>query len=112
MGCFSVASISLIGLPPSNGFVSKWYLAMGGLQENRAIFVVILLVSAILTAGYLLPIVVTAFFPGEMERELVNKEPPLMMLVPIVVLTGITVVLGLFPNVVLHFVQDIAKSLI
>src|SRR6056297_21900 len=112
MGCFSVASISLIGLPPSNGFVSKWYLAMGGLQENRAIFVVILLVSAILTAGYLLPIVVTAFFPGEMERELVNKEPPLMMLVPIVVLTAITVALGLFPNVVLHFVQDIARSLI
>ena len=85
---------------------------MGGLQENRAIFVVILLLSALLTAGYLLPIVVAAFFPGEMDREIENKEPPLMMLIPIVVLTGITVALGLFPNVVLHFVQDIARSLI
>ncbi|MBK5251416.1 MAG: monovalent cation/H+ antiporter subunit D family protein [Peptostreptococcaceae bacterium] len=112
MGCFSIASISLIGIPPTNGFVSKWYLAMGGLQENRAIFVVILLVSAILTAAYLMPIVIMAFFPGEMDREFENKEPPLMMLIPIVALTGITVALGLFPNVVLHFIQDIARSLI
>jgi len=112
MGCFSIAAISLIGIPPTNGFVSKWFLAMGGLQENRAIFVVILLVSAILTAAYLMPIVITAFFPGEMGRELENKEPPLMMLVPVVMLTGISVALGLFPNFILHFIQDISKILI
>jgi len=112
MGCFSIAAISLIGIPPTNGFVSKWFLAMGGLQENRAIFVVILLVSAILTAAYLMPIVITAFFPGEMGRELENKEPPLMMLVPVVMLTVISVALGLFPNFILHFIQDISKILI
>ncbi|PLX29120.1 MAG: proton-conducting membrane transporter [Clostridiales bacterium] len=112
MGCFSIASISLIGIPPTNGFVSKWFLAMGGLQENRAIFVVILLVSAILTAAYLMPIVITAFFPGEMGKELENSEPPLMMLIPVVVLTGITVAFGLFPNFILHFIQGISRSLI
>ena len=112
MGCFSIASISLIGIPPTNSFVSKWFLAMGGLQENRAIFVVILLVSAILTAAYLMPIVITAFFPGEMGKELENSEPPLMMLIPVVVLTGITVAFGLFPNFILHFIQGISRSLI
>lgn len=112
MGCFSIAAVSLIGIPPTNGFVSKWYLALGGLQENRAIFVVILLLSALLTAGYLLPIVVTAFFPGKLDRELENKEPSWLMLSPIVVLTGIIVFLGLFPNTVLHLIQDIVKSLL
>ncbi len=61
MWCFGIASISLIGIPPSNGFVSKWYLALGGLGANKAIFAVLLMVSAFLTSMYLLPIIVTAF---------------------------------------------------
>lgn len=112
MGCFSVAAVSLIGIPPTNGFVSKWYLAIGGMRENRAIFVVILMVSALLTAGYLLPIVVTAFFPGDMGRELENKEPPWMMLTPMILLTGIIVFLGLFPNTVLFLIETIVHDLL
>ncbi|SKC88959.1 complex I subunit 5 family protein [Maledivibacter halophilus] len=111
MGCFTIASISLIGIPPTNGFVSKWFLALGGLDENKILFVVILLLSAILTAGYLLPIVITAFFPGHNEK-IIKKEPPLPMLIPIVILTVIIVVLGLFPNIVLHFIEDIVKGIV
>jgi multicomponent Na+:H+ antiporter subunit D len=111
MWCFAIASISLVGIPPTNGFVSKWYLALGGLGENKAIFVIILLLSALLTAGYLLPIIITAFFPGE-EKEVHKKEPPLRMLIPIVILTGIIVYLGLFPNVVLNFIQNIVKGVV
>lgn len=111
MWCFAISSISLIGIPPTNGFVSKWYLAIGGLSENKILFVVILLLSALLTAAYLLPIVITAFFPGE-EKEIVKKEPPLAMLAPIVVLTGIVITLGLFPNIVLHLIQGIVKGLV
>lgn len=111
MWCFAISSISLIGIPPTNGFVSKWYLALGGLKENKAIFVIILLLSALLTAGYLLPIVITAFFPGE-EKDIVKKEPPIAMLGPIVILTGIVVILGLFPNIVLNFIESIVKGVI
>ncbi|WP_432662075.1 monovalent cation/H+ antiporter subunit D family protein [Wukongibacter baidiensis] len=111
MWCFAISSISLIGIPPTNGFVSKWYLAIGGLSENKVLFVVILLLSALLTAGYLLPIVITAFFPGE-EKTIVKKEPPLPMLVPIITLTGIVIALGLFPNIVLHFIQEIVRGIV
>ncbi|RKD22277.1 hypothetical protein BET04_06360 [Caminicella sporogenes] len=111
MWCFTISSISLIGIPPTNGFVSKWYLALGGLGENKAVFVIILLLSALLTAGYLLPIVITAFFPGE-EKNIVKKEPDLSMLIPIVLLTIIVVFLGLFPNVVLHFIQSIVRNIV
>ncbi len=111
MWCFAISSISLIGIPPTNGFVSKWYLAIGGLSENKILFVVILLLSALLTAGYLLPIIITAFFPGE-EKKIVKKEPPLAMLVPIVTLTGIVIALGLFPNIVLHLIQGIVRGIV
>lgn len=111
MGCFTIASVSLIGIPPTNGFVSKWYLALGGLDENKVLFVVILLLSALLTTGYLLPIVITAFFPGHHEK-IEKKEPPLPMLIPIVILTGIVVALGLFPNIVLNFIEVIVKGIV
>lgn len=112
MMCFSIASISLIGIPPTNGFVSKWYLALGGLNENKIIFPIILLLSAFLTAAYLLPIVVTAFFQGEERKDESRKEPPLEMLLPIVILTGIVVFLGLFPNPVLHYIENLVSEII
>ncbi|MGE4284031.1 MAG: monovalent cation/H+ antiporter subunit D family protein [Clostridia bacterium] len=113
MWCFSIASISLIGIPPTNGLVSKWYLALGGLNANRILFVVILLLSAFLTAAYLLPIIIAAFFPGGESAEYQErKEPPLKMLIPIIILTGITVFLGFFPNVLLNFIKEIVRVVI
>jgi len=114
MWCFSIASISLIGIPPTNGFVSKWYLAQGGLIENRIFFVIILLVSAILTAAYLIPIIIMAFFPGKDFRydQVTNKDPNPYMLYPIVLLTGIVVLLGVFPSIVLNFIKSIVDMII
>ncbi len=111
MWCFAIASISLIGIPPTNGFVSKWYLALGGLGENKAIFVIILLLSSLLTAAYLLPIITTAFFSGgQYDGE--TCDPPLLMLIPIVALTGIIVYLGLFPNIVVNYIEGIVRGVV
>ncbi|MBF8982882.1 monovalent cation/H+ antiporter subunit D family protein [Lutibacter sp. B2] len=112
MWCFSISAISLIGIPPTNAFVSKWYLALGGLSENKVIFPVILLLSAFLTAAYLMPIIVTAFFHTEENKDTRNLDPPLEMLVPIVILTCIVVLLGLFPNIVLSFIKEIVHEIV
>lgn len=114
MWCFSIASISLIGIPPTNGFVSKWYLALGGIVEERALFAVILLFSALLTAGYLIPIISVAFFPGKdyAYDKVQNLDPPANMLYPIVILTVIIVILGLFPNYVLNFIKSIVNIIV
>ena len=67
MWCFTIASIALVGIPPTSGFESKWYLAMGAMESNIGFFSylgpAVLLTSAFLTAGYLLPIMAKAFFP-------------------------------------------------
>lgn len=116
MLCFTISAISLIGIPPTNGFISKWLLAEGSLMEGKAAFPVILLVSALLTALYLLPISTAAFFKkddteiAEIKEIKETKEAPIKMLIPIVSITAITIFLGLFPNHVLNFLRDIASE--
>ena len=98
---FTLASLSLVGIPPFGGFVSKWQIATTALSAVPAPFSwlapCILLISALLTAGYLLPVVVEGFFPsetlsGEIQRE---KISPLMT-VPILILCCGTLAAGLF----------------
>ena len=111
MVCFTISAISLIGIPPTNGFISKWLLAEGALMEGKAGFPAILLISALLTAMYLFPISIAAFFTKEDNAVIVKKEAPLRMLIPIICITIITVFLGLFPNFVLDFLRNMAAEI-
>jgi multicomponent Na+:H+ antiporter subunit D len=62
MAAFSVAALGTIGVPPMAGFVSKWYLGLGGLQMEQSWVIVVLAVSSILNAMYFLPILGAAWF--------------------------------------------------
>ena len=114
MWCFAIASLSLIGIPPVSGFVSKWYLAQGGLSSVFGtlgiVGVAVLMVSALLTAGYLLPIVVDAFFPGRDfdYASLRKKEPNFLMTVPLVLFSIAAVVLGIMPGRLMDIIANIS----
>ena len=100
MWCFAIASLSLIGIPPMGGFVVKYCLALGALATGSALAtvgVVVLMVSALLTAFYLLPIVAAAFFPGRDFEAGETCEVEKKMLIPPIVFSGLTVILGMFP---------------
>ncbi|KOA18127.1 Na(+)/H(+) antiporter subunit A [Clostridium homopropionicum DSM 5847] len=112
MWCFTIASISLIGIPPTNGFVSKWFLAQGGLTAGKIIFPAALLLSAVLTALYLFPVVTAAFFRNGDYENTAAKEPPKKMLISIVIITIVVVILGLFPNPIIYFIEEIASEVI
>jgi multicomponent Na+:H+ antiporter subunit D len=62
---FTIASVTMVGIPPFNGFISKWQLSLASLEAGQPIFVAILILSSLLNAAYYFPIVITAFFPGE-----------------------------------------------
>ncbi len=62
MAAFTVASLAMIGTPPLSGFVSKWYLGMGIVEAGQPLYLIVLLLGALLAAGYLLPIVYSAYF--------------------------------------------------
>ena len=112
--CFAVTGLSLIGIPPFAGFVSKWYLAEGSFQAFPGIGWIgaaVLLVSALLTAGYLLPPVSHGFFPGEeFEYERINCGSCIR--VPLCVLAAAALLLGLFPGQLLGWLSGLAAGLI
>lgn len=114
MWCYTIASLALIGIPPASGFISKWYLAMGALdfpvRAYAYIGVIALLVSALLTAGYLLPIALKGFFVGDDYDygALKKREPSKMMTVPLIVLAAAALLLGMFPGGLISYVEKIA----
>jgi len=62
MGAFFLGSLSIIGLPPMGGSWSKWHLALGAAQADQHIFIGVLMISSLLSIGYLMPVVGRAFF--------------------------------------------------
>lgn len=118
MWCYTFVSLGLIGIPPTGGFVSKWYLAVGSLKSGVPVFAVlgpvILLISALLTAGYLLPPAIHGFFPGSDfdYSRLQKQEPCKLMTVPILILTVLSVLIGLFPGVITDYLANIVSTLL
>ena len=100
MGAFALASLSMIGAPPVAGFVTKWYLLNGALEIQNIPILIVLVASTILNAGYFIPITIRAFFEGKKERWSRKDihEAPLTMVVPLVLASIISLVLGIFPD--------------
>ena len=115
--CFTLAGVSLVGVPPLCGFFSKWQLAQGALASGVALFSwlgpVVLLVSALLTGGYLLPISIDGFFVGHhYEGDTSSCELGKEMLIPLLVLAALLVVLGVAPVLVEGPVAAIAAAVL
>ena len=115
VGCWTFFSLALIGIPPFGGFISKWYLAVGALSAKVGIFgylgPIVLLISALLTAGYLLPVTIHGFLPGKdvgyLHRIFVSK----LMLVPLITMALLVLLGGMFPNVLINYFKNIAAIL-
>lgn len=102
MGAFTVASLGLTGIPPLNGFISKWYLASGTLEGQAPLFFAFLLLASLLCGAYLLPIVYRAYFREAQDGAPALDEAHPLLLIPLVLTALASVALGLFPNGVMH----------
>nr|WP_296462362.1 proton-conducting transporter membrane subunit [uncultured Acetatifactor sp.] len=118
MWCYLLLSLTLVGIPPTGGFISKWYLAEGALQSDAGAFAwlgpAVLLLSALLTAGYLLPVAMGGFFPGPRgsAEPLERREAPPAMLLPLVMLAALAVLSGIFPGGLAGYASDIAGAVL
>ncbi|QGY41661.1 monovalent cation/H+ antiporter subunit D family protein [Pseudodesulfovibrio cashew] len=110
-GAFGIASLSMIGMPPVCGFVSKWYLINGTLDSNQWPLLVMLLLSTALNAGYFVPILYRAFFKTPSEEANIGQynEASKTMVVPLCITATISVFLGLYPQTFLNFVNMLGK---
>jgi multicomponent Na+:H+ antiporter subunit D len=101
MGAFSVAALSMIGLPPAVGFISKWYILSGAMASQQWLAVGVIALSTLLNAGYFLPIVYRAFWcvPTDDPKEHPHGEAPLFMVLALVLTASATIVLFFLPDV-------------
>jgi multicomponent Na+:H+ antiporter subunit D len=100
MTAFFIGALSVIGLPPTGGFISKWWLVLGTLEGDQWVWLVVLLFSSLLNAAYFLPIVYRAFFCTAEESKFEGgmKEAPLWCVVPLVVTAIGSLALFFYPT--------------
>ncbi len=100
MTAFFIGALSIIGMPPCGGFLSKWYLVLGALEADKIAILVVLLFSSLLNAGYFMPVVYRAFFcpPEEALFEARVQEAPLCCVVPLVITAVISILLLFYPQ--------------
>jgi multicomponent Na+:H+ antiporter subunit D len=112
MAAFFIGSLSIIGLPPTGGMWSKWYLMLGALETEMLVLMVVLMVSSLLNIAYLLSIPVRAFFPGESEESATSStisEAPLPSLLAIGFTSLACIVLFFWPNLFLELAQALVE---
>jgi multicomponent Na+:H+ antiporter subunit D len=108
-GAFALAALSMIGVPPVGGFISKLYLLVGALDAGSIGILVVLVASSLLNVAYFAPVVYQAFFgpPSAEDASHHHKEAPLMMLIPLCLTAVISVIIGVCPDLVMHFAQAV-----
>lgn len=123
MGAFTIAALSMIGLPPAVGFISKWYMLSGAMAAQNGLAVAVIVVSTLLNAGYFLPIIYRAFFvaakddvhdhshdpshgsDGDAQAH-PHGEAPLPMVIALSLTAAATVLLFFLPDVPLALARQ------
>lgn len=116
-GIFTVSALALMGVPGLAGFISKWNLASAAAESGNPVAyfgIACLLISALLTAIYMLTIVVRAFFPGkdfDYGKLKDVRDPNWKMLLPLFVFTFFIIAFGLHSQPLTDFFNDVAAGL-
>jgi multicomponent Na+:H+ antiporter subunit D len=95
MAAFVVGGLSIIGVPGTAGFISKWYLALGALEKGYWPLVFLIVASSLIAVVYIGRVVEAAYFRAPTGAAAEAREPPLSMLVPLLVLAAATLYLGI-----------------
>ena len=111
MLAFTIAALSMIGLPPAAGFISKWYMLSGAMASEQWLAVVVIAVSTLLNAGYFLPIVYRAFFVAPAADHGHDAHPhgeaPWPMVLALSLTAAATVALFFLPDVPLALARQL-----
>jgi multicomponent Na+:H+ antiporter subunit D len=117
MAAFTIAALGMIGVPPLAGFVSKWYLGVGGVSGGNAWAVAVLVTSSALNAAYFLPVLHAAWFKERTqpwpEEHTTQGEGHWMLLAPPLVTAALVIAAGALadaPFSPLEWVKFITKQ--
>ena len=111
MVAFAIGALSMIGVPPTVGFISKWYIVLGALSQENMFALIVIIMSTLLNAAYFLPIIYMAFLKKAdpvADGVQTHGDAPFPILLALGVTAGLTLVLFFVPDIAI----DLAKLLI
>lgn len=113
-GCFTVSALGLMGVPGFAGFISKWNLTAAAVESGNVLAyggIACLLLSALLTAIYMLGVVVRAYFPKAGTPAKETADPGWRMCLPLLACAAGVVVFGFFAEPLINFFRDVSLGI-
>jgi len=101
---FLIGAMSIIGIPPTCGFFTKWYLIAGAAQAGQWLFLAALLFSSLINAVIFFRLIEIAYYGTSTghshghQHKVAVAEAPLTMLIPMVLTAISLIVIGLYTN--------------
>lgn len=111
MAAFSIGALSMIGVPPTAGFVSKWFILAGAFEANNLVAVFTIIASTVLNAAYFLPILYMVWFEREKEGGPDHGEAPFFAVLALCITALLTLAFFLFNGPVIELESQVVRGL-
>jgi len=111
MAAFTIGALSMIGVPPTGGFVSKWFILAGAFQSDNYIALFTIILSTALNAAYFLPVLFIAWFGREADDQKPHGEAPLPAVMALTVTALATLGFFFFNEPVLDLERQLVEAL-
>jgi len=109
----AIGAVSIVGLPPTAGFVCKWYIALGAFEANQAPFGFALVFGALFIFIYYIRMLNAFYFQKPVHAAVAQaSETPWSMRGPVVLLASLCLILGVLGGIPLNFVEPAVLDLL
>ncbi len=109
MTAFTIGALSMIGVPPTGGFVSKWYILAGAFEADNYVALLTIVLSTVLNAAYFLPIVFAAWFMAEEPGDKEHGEAPWPAVLALALTAALTIAFFLFHGAVIDLERQLVE---
>lgn len=111
MTAFTIGALSMIGVPPTAGFVSKWYILAGSFQADNLVAIFTIIASTVLNAAYFLPIIFMVWFAEEKPGGKEHGEAPLLVVAALSFTAFLTLAFFFFNGPVIELEQQLVQGM-
>ncbi len=112
MTAFTIGALSMIGVPPTGGFVSKWYILAGAFQDDNYVALATIILSTVLNAAYFLPIIYMAWFMREDDPPAkLHGEAPWPAVLALAITAFLTMAFFFFNGATLELERQVVENL-
>lgn len=104
---FTIGALSIIGFPLTIGFTSKWFLIMGIIESGQIWLLIVIILSTVLNAIYLFPIIIRAFFAKTKGKQVKKFNSSKAMDIAMLITSALVIVAGIYSNIIINLILKI-----